>query len=215
MHNVVCRVAQRRQDIGNLRWSDAQLAILDEAEAARAQGRTSVAATLVARGVAIPRRLQGRDIQYALNLDLGRWYFVFTGSIWDGNELTFTAARNRAVRQARESARGGPQFQARNAAAQSAAQQLGAHYRCAHLLVEPLVEHPNLAELQEYTRTIGWPDTNNVGCLEWDNPNALCCVFCDALLLPSEARAVEGVDLSHGYFRGRHCCMSGCEIRTL
>ena len=187
--------ARRRQWVQTLSWTDAQLAVLDRAEQLRYYSADSQAMCLVARECQLPDRLTVNDVPYAARLDLARWHRALTGRQWDGSVASFVRARNLASRHRHDPVPADP------------TQPFGVRaFRTSHLLVEPLDAHPKIAELRDYTRLIGWPNASNVGRLEWDSNSGRCCVFCDALLLPSEAQPIRG---TVGAMCGKHCCAKG------
>jgi hypothetical protein len=82
----------------------------------------------------------------------------------------------------------------------------GALYRNVQLLVEPWSNESIRQQLEDYSTYVGWPLRSDVGRLEWDDSAGFACIFCGALLLPSEAIAVPGAP---SVFQGRHCCRGG------
>ena len=82
----------------------------------------------------------------------------------------------------------------------------GPVFRNTHLFVEPWDGHQNAELMEDFTVAGLWPETLDVGRLEWDDPNGFCCVFCYALLLRSEADVVPGAP---GVHKGKYCCATG------
>jgi hypothetical protein len=74
--------------------------------------------------------------------------------------------------------------------------------------VDRAIDHPTV---RDYTRLVRWPAQSYVGRLEWQDPDALCCAYCDALLLPSEAQAIPG---TFDAVCGAHCCAKGYVVWT-
>ena len=179
-------------------WSREQEEVLARAERLRAFGAHQAAQDVIALEVPWPARMSMQRVLETGQQDVRRWYRAYTGVEWDG--------RLQSVQNARENAR-----RRRPAGARTEPWREGPHqgygaFRTSHLLVDPLDSHPRLSEVRDYTRRIGWPAGSHVGTLAWDEPAALHCVFCDAVLLPSEAIDIDG---TAGCVAGKMCCMSG------
>ena len=191
--------AIRARWLAELQWSVVELDVLERAERLRSFGAAGAAADLVAQRVVIPSLVTNGELAMAVMLDLARWYAAYIGQPWDGSMVSLTRARSASTRRRRrlsdgtQPTTGGDEAQVRA-------------YRASHLLVEPLDSHPSPLELRDYTLHVGWPVAFDCGRLEWDNPHGLACIFCDALLLPSEAIPAEGAP---GVVRGRNCCKEG------
>lgn len=193
------RATLRAHDVAEMRWSDAELVVLERAERLRSYGADGAASDMVARAVVIPANLSAAEMPSAVSLDLGRWYYAYVGRTWDGSIESMTRARTSSMRRRRGLENGSLTTSGRH-------DVQGRMYCASHLLVEPLDSHPRPLEAEDYTYHVRWPEPLDVGRLEWDNPNGLACIFCDALLLPSEAIPAEGAP---GVVRGRYCCMEG------
>ena len=179
-------------------WTVEELAVLSRCERLRTYGADDAAADLLVRECGWPSEVKEPYVSYAAQLDMSRWYRAFVGSEWDGNYERLRLARERAVTRRRRLA---------NSPGLQRSLAVGARaYRSCHLLVEPLDQHPNLTECQDYTRHVGWPDASDVRNLDWDNPNAFACAYCDALLLPSEAVRISG---AVNAVCGNQCCAKG------
>ena len=194
------RAALRARELADMRWSDAELAVMERAERLRAYGAGGAASDVVSRDVVIPTNLDDAEIPMAVSLDIARWYYAYVGRTWDGSIETIISARRSSGRRRRRLANGSGTTTGRD-------NSEGRMYCASHLLVEPLDSHPRPLEVADYTMHVGWPEAVDVGRLEWDNPNGLACIFCEALLLPSETIPAEGAP---GVLRGRHCCREGC-----
>ena len=152
----------RARRLADLQWSEEQVGVMVRAERLHEFGMRDAAAYLVASGVEWPGEwFRHTDFAAALNLDLPRWYFAFTGRTWDGSVAAMSAARTRAASLRRGGAR--PRATGRRGV------QGGPVFRSSHLLVDPLDAHPDLDALRDYTRYVGWPERHDAGCLEWDN----------------------------------------------
>ena len=169
----VCRqMAARRGDgrvrvrnasgVDGLSWAVGQLRALERAERMRAYGADAAAAWIVAKDCAVPAVVTVSNVLLAHELDVGRWYYAFTGRRWDGHAASFGRAREDARRLARNS----PEFDADGRAARRPGVRA---YRAGHLLVERLDSHPNLHELHDYTRFVGWSTRLDVGYLHCDD----------------------------------------------
>lgn len=193
------RAALRAHQLAEMRWSDDELVVLERAERLRSYGAGGAASDVVARDVVIPSNLSAAEMPMAVSLDLARWYYAYVGRTWDGSIESLTSARTSSMRRRRGLANGSRTTSGRD-------NLQGRMYCASHLLVEPLESHPRPLEVEDYTLHVGWPEALDVGRLEWDNPNGLACIFCEALLLPSETIPAEGAP---GVLRGRHCCREG------
>lgn len=179
-------------------WSREQEEVLARAERLRAFGAHQAAQDVIAQEVPWPARMSMQRVLETGQQDVRRWYRAYTGVEWDGRLQSVQNARDNARRRRPAGARTEPWREGPH-------QGYGA-FRTSHLLVDPLDSHPRLSEVRDYTRRIGWPAGSHVGTLAWDEPAALHCVFCDAVLLPSEAIDIDG---TAGCVAGKMCCMSG------
>ena len=185
--------AQRAHAVATLRWSAEEVAVIEHGERLRALGFVATAADRVARGCAFPQWPMQSDYLAAVELDLSRWYMAYMGVSWDGTAGAVVQARRKASRQCNTAA---------NLRRKGHALELHA-FCCSHLLVEPLETAWNREGAVAFEAEVGWPTRLDVGHLEWDNPNALCCCFCDALLLADEAHKCPA---AAGLVYGESCC---------
>jgi hypothetical protein len=190
------RTGRRGRALSELQWSAEEVAVLERAERLQSYGLQCAATTLVAVGCELPQRFRASDVAVALQLDVSRWYRAFTGEAWDGRSASFSAARNRATRLRHS----------RASHADAVSLSSGPVFRNTHLFVEPWDGRQNAEVMEDFTIAGLWPQTLDVGRLEWDDPNGFCCAFCDALLLPSEADVVPGAP---GVHKGKYCCATG------
>ena len=201
--------AQRLAYLQTLHWPDHQLGVFNRADWLRSVGASRQAARLVARECPMPSNLQHSDLADTVNLDVARWYASYVGQPWDGSAVSFRRERNRATEVRRvaihEAAGSVPPPSPWN----DDARLYGVRaFRTCQLLVEPLDGHPKLQQLRDYTQLVGWPTRLDVGHLDWQgsDPNSHVCVYCGALLLPSEIiRPRQTV----GVVCGQHCCSKG------
>jgi hypothetical protein len=190
------RTGRRGRALSELQWSAEEVAVLERAERLQSYGLQCAATTLVAVGCELPQRFRASDVAVALQLDVSRWYRAFTGEAWDGRSASFSAARNRATRLRHS----------RASHADAVSLSSGPVFRNTHLFVEPWDGRQNAEVMEDFTIAGLWPQTLDVGRLEWDDPNGFCCAFCDALLLRSEADVVPGAP---GVHKGKYCCATG------
>ena len=189
--------------LAGLQWNAEQLAVLRRAESLRALGRLREAADLVALQCEWPPRVTVREYALVSSLDLRRWFAAFTGRSWDGIPASMRSARDAATRRRRGQA---PAAGTRVPTAGGVYKQ----YCTSHLLVEPLDNNPHAEQLADYTLDVGWPSYFDAGSLNWQDPDAPACVYCDALLLPSEVQPIRGAD--SWVVCGRSCCAQGCVL---
>ena len=206
----VARREERLDWLQSLAWTDHQLRAFQRADRLRYVGADRQAEMLVAQECPLPwaeHRITARDLPFARNLDVHRWYLAFTGRHWNGQADSFGRARNLANRRAHEVT-----YDATLPQPRPKQHALGLRaFRTCHLLVEPLEAHPFLDELRDFTHLVGWPSGSYVGHLHWQDNNGDECAFCAALLLPSEAHA-PWTD-ARGVVCGKHCCSKGYVAR--
>ena len=194
------RAGRRADDVAAVQWSAEQLAVLRRAETLRALGRPREAEYLVAMECLIPSVLTVRHYTSAISLDLHRWYSALMGRPWDGSAASMRSARSHSARVRR---RQSPTTR-RSEASPQGARKL---FCTCHLLVESLDDHPFEDELDDHTRDVGFATYHDAGSLDWQDDGALCCMYCDALLLPTEKQSVTHV--LNGNYCGRYCCAKG------
>lgn len=207
--------------------------MLIRAEQLREAGEGDRAALLLALEYLIPRGLGNSRATLMPNRPwVERWYFAYTGMVWDGTESSLKNARHAS----RESARWHAQQDSASPAAplvpgalhmvtadvqidmDSGAAAGGvaadavmadsgyvagrAYARYSHALLE--AQRPQDPQIE-------WPDYFHIGVLQWDEATAteeriLCC-RCSAILFRSEAMSVRTA--SGPSWRGRNCCRAG------
>ena len=213
-HDARLAAIDQAAQVAAFEWTDDQTAVMARADRLHAYGAADAPADLVARSCVIPSSISTSHVHRAVRLDVRRWYRAFTGTEWNGNLDELHRARERAGRMRRSPVRPAinpgpandvPADGARRGRPRASRNVLRS-FRTCHLLVEPLDDHPHLHELRDFTRFVGWPSPYNAGFLDWSNDDAVCCAFCGALLLPSEAKSIPG---SIGAVCGKHCCAEG------
>ena len=190
----VCWCSQRRaidmpaMRAGEISWSAYELSVLAHAERVRQAGRIAIAERMLVLWLPLPSSLPNYLPATSADVPLvQRWYAAFTGRVWDGRAPSLRRARNNVTNRRRYAVRNGGSV------------SLGTYYaaRTCHVLVE-----------SSAVAIVGrWPDRVDVGHLDIDDPNALSCAYCDALLLKAEA---DPIDCAIGVVRGKHCCAKGC-----